>query len=288
MNGKLGRLNNGLSKFFNFLIFSNIYLAIGAMLTTYMVIKLLGFSFNFTPILILFLTTFFIYNLNRQTDLNEDRINHPKRVEFIDRYKYLFPLSIIGYLFALILALQHNFMTFLMSLIPFILGFIYSVFRMKKIFLMKNIIVALGWASITLVVGAYFEISDLFINTVIWIIFLFIFLRILIVVIIFDIRDVVGDKIHNIQTFPVKYGIKKTKDIIIILNFLSLSVLLIGFILNLLPIGVSLIGIFTLFMGFLYIYLLNKKFDIKLLCEVIVDGEYILLGIISFIVISLV
>jgi len=145
---------------------------------------------------------------------------------------------------------------------------------------MKNIIVSLGWAIIPFYVAIYlgtFLLGTLFIS-------FFIFLRIFIGVIMFDIRDNKGDKIHRIETIPIHCGIKQSKNIILFLNFLSFVVLIIGCLLGLLSIILSLItAVFGFIMGISYIYFINK-IDIKFLCDVVVDSEYFLFGVVSFII----
>ena len=41
---------------------------------------------KFEPLVISFLATFFIYNLNKKTDILEDSINYPERRKFVDKY----------------------------------------------------------------------------------------------------------------------------------------------------------------------------------------------------------
>ncbi len=261
-----------------FLVYSNIYLSIGASCLTYVVIKLFGYPVDFIPMLILFFTTFFIYNLNRKTDLDEDNLNCPERVKFTEAYGYLFPLSVVGYVFALTLALNHNFMTFLMSLIPAILGLVYSVFRLKKIFLLKDIIVALGWASIPFVVGAYFKLSGLFTSVTIWILFLFVFVRVFITTVVFDIRDSSGDKIHRIKTLPNILGIKKTRYFLYIINILFGLFLLLTIYINILSSLACILSFIVIYCHF-YIFLIGRINNDKLVYGILVDGEYILMGI---------
>jgi 4-hydroxybenzoate polyprenyltransferase len=185
---------------------------------------------------------------------------------------------------------MHSFMTFLIVLIPVIFVLVYSLNwklkhnlkhkRLKERFFIKNFIVALGWAIIPFYAAVYnnsFSLGVLFISA-------FIFLRIFIGAIMFDIRDILGDKARNIQTIPTKYKEENVKKILIILNFLSLLSLLVPFLISLLPADGILIGLFGLFMGFLYINLFGRKFDIRFLCDVIVDGEYVLLGVVTFLI----
>jgi len=53
----------------NFLVYSNIYLAVGASCIAYITMVLLGLNFEFMPLFFTFSETFFVYNLNRQTKI---------------------------------------------------------------------------------------------------------------------------------------------------------------------------------------------------------------------------
>lgn len=96
-----------------------------------------------------------------------------------------------------------------------------------------------------------------------------------------------GDKINNIKTLPVRYGINTTRNLIIILGIISVAILFSGyFLFNVFPLHhVIIISIFTLLITYYYFDLTKKgkNFDQKFLCNVIVDGEYVLLGVIALI-----
>ena len=281
-----------IKNFFLFLAHINLIISLGTIGFAYLTASLLSLPPDFIFYFICFLVASFVYSINRLTDIREDVINNPRRTEFVEKQSNLFFVySLLSLIIALILSYLHSFLTFLIILLPIIFVIVYSIKwipksislhkrRLKEIFLMKSIIVSLGWALIPFYVIIY-------LNTFLFGIFFisfFIFLRIFIGTIMFDIRDVKGDKINGIQTIPVCCGIKESKNIILFLNFLSFIILFVGCLLGLLPMGLGLIiAAFGFVMGVLYIHLMNK-INIRFLCDVIVDSEYFLFGVISFII----
>jgi 4-hydroxybenzoate polyprenyltransferase len=271
-----------IKSFFNTLAYANIIISLGPVAFVYLITRLLQLPSEPLMFIIAFLIAFFVYSFNRLTDIKEDIINNPERAEFFKKRAYLFiSIGIIALILALFLAILKSLLVFTIVLLPAIFVTIYSIKwipqkqkRLKEIFLIKNILVSLGWFLISLFVAAYVNIFSIGIL----IIGLFIFLRIFIGCIMFDVRDIEGDKIHRIYTIPIKFGIKKTRNIILILNFISFVILPL-FSLSMLTLAVSIVA---LLFGLLYYFKINKKIDMKFLCNVVVDGEYVILGLVPF------
>lgn len=276
-----------LKQLFNYLAYINVIISLGAMSLTYMTASLFSIHSDLFMYVISGLITFFVYSFNRFTDIKEDIINNPKRTYIIKKHGYLFLFgALVSITLAIIFSYLHSFLTLILVSLPALFVLIYSVKwlpkfisykRLKEIPIIKNILVSLGWSIIPFYVSIYsntFHLGMFYIS-------IFIFLRIFIGVIMFDIRDIKGDKIYNIQTIPVRYGIEKSKYIILMLNILTLLIFVFGIFMKMLPFYVFFIGLFAFFMGILYIYLIDR-YDINFLCNVIVDGEYVLLGLITF------
>jgi len=267
-------MKKNIERFLYFLVYSNIYLAVGAACITTSFLILLNAPFDLMAPFVYFSLVFFLYTINRYTDKLEDKINYPSRLEFFRRYgKYILIFSSLLFIFSLVLLFSVNLNSFFIFLVPFILVLFYSVFRLKKIFFMKNIIVATGWATIPFFIFAqsHFLLSIYAVFTL----FLFLFFRVLLGSIFFDIKDVTGDKIYKIRTIPSRWGIKKTKYVLHSFNFIASFVLILGYLLqylNALVILPSLIMIYTFFC----IQLIGK-FDIRTLCDLLVDGDGIIL-----------
>jgi 4-hydroxybenzoate polyprenyltransferase len=196
-----------------------------------------------------------------------DKINYPERVEFALKYgKLLLYLSIIFYIFAVLLAFLYNILVMLLTVLPFFIILLYD--RVKKFFLIKSLIIGILWASSVILVAASLNTF----NTTVFSFFLFVFLRDFINSIFFDIRDVSGDKVKGIKTLPVEIGVKKTLFLLKILNIFSGFLLIIFVIFKLLPVvAYSLIGL--VFYNMIYYELYKRKINKILLYDVIADSE---------------
>jgi len=270
-------MKKNIERFLYFLVYSNIYLALGALSIAYMSIVLLQVPFRWEPLFIAFSGTFFLYNLNRKTDIGEDRINYPERVEFFEKYgSIIFKVSIIFFVSSLLLALLNGIITFLVVLTPFVLVILYSVLRLKKIFLIKNIFVGMGWATIPLLAGLYSHPN--YIITLI-VVMLFIFLRVWMGTAIFDVKDIVGDRIYKISTIPGRYGIKTLKLFSYLLNTSAGILILYCSFIKILPIEGFLVFLIT-FYSYFTIFLIGKS-DIKFVSNILVNGDGWIMGLLA-------
>ena len=200
-----------------FLVYSNIYLSLGAAIVALATIFLMKKPIVWDLLFIPFSASFLVYNLNRLTDSSEDSINIPERHIFIQKYgRGIFIISILLYVIALYLAFHSNLYVLLFTIIPVMGAFIYSYFRFKRFFLIKNLIVSLSWGFSALLVGGFFKEFDI----LLLLIYIFFALQLLSNVIIFDIKDVRGDSVYKIRTLPEKIGIEKTKRICFFILFL--------------------------------------------------------------------
>jgi 4-hydroxybenzoate polyprenyltransferase len=266
-----------------FLIHSNIYLAFGAPAIAYICMVLLQAPFRWEPLAISFCATLFLYNLNRHTDMEEDSVNYPERVKFVKKNgRTVFYLSAVLYILSLWLAFANSTLTLAIALVPLALVFSYSVIRLKKLLIFKNVIVALGWALVTFLVLSYTSLPvtpEVYLAPAALSVFAFIFMRVLIDTIVFDILDVEGDRKGRIKTIANTFGVKKVKLLCHTLNVLSLLAFLLlwdAF----LPID-SLTSNMVIVWSFLYIFLITRA-DVKNISDFVVDGEIVLLGLVVF------
>jgi 4-hydroxybenzoate polyprenyltransferase len=270
-----------MNKVLNFLIHSNIYLGLSASAVAYLCMVLLGMPIFWQPMAIAFCVTFFLYSLNRYTDMEEDRINYPGRVKFIKSSgKPVFYFSAALYAFSLYLALTNSIASFMIALAPFILVFSYSVIRLKKLLVLKNLIVAFGWAMVAFLALSYTHPATYF-EPLSMSVFMFFFIRVLIDTVAFDAQDVEGDKVSRVRTIANTFGINKVKTICHALNIFMIVFFMLAwnFDISSMPITANLIIIWS----FLYMFLINR-FGVRGITDVISEGELILLGIVVFVI----
>jgi 4-hydroxybenzoate polyprenyltransferase len=192
-----------------FLVHSNLFISLGATSVAVSTILLAGFSIDAVPLFIVFSVTFFVYSFNRLTDIEEDEYNLPARVSFVRRFgKPLFGVGIALYLVAAATAIVLGVPGAPAMAIPLLVAVLYSVVGFKRVLLVKNLLVGLSWGLIPLGVGFYFE-APAGVNAV----FMFVFVTIALTVaaMVFDIKDIEGDRKAGIDTVPIVLGVAWTR-----------------------------------------------------------------------------
>lgn len=187
---------------------------------------LLRVPMNPALLIIAFSGSMLIYSLNRHMDRQEDMINLPERSEFSRQYGWYFiSASVPLFGISLILAIMQSFIVLVVVLMPFTVGVLYSYFRIKRIFFLKNLAVSLAVsATLLIVVAVYLPPPSTWLP-----LFGILVTGVLVNTIIFDIKDVTGDAFAGIRTLPVTLGTRKTQAICFILlaimTFLSIPLI---------------------------------------------------------------
>lgn len=283
-----------ISQALDFLIFSNLYISLGAMSFTYVFFKFAGIPLNYI-ILIPFLIMFVIYTFNRKTDAKEDALNDPDKFEFNKSYnKYLLAFAFAGFGLLVVFNFIKGIKYGLEVLVPFAIGLLYSsrislkskMIRLKDIVFFKNFIVAVTWAFVTIIIPASF--LNIPLKQEIYLLSFFVFSRLLISEIFCDIKDVEGDPEAGTKTIVTVYGLSFTNKLLYFLNIAFTLILIIGYWVGILSTFLLEIGIFSASYGFLYILLYNlKAIEINKLSNIIVDGQFIAVGFFVFVITSL-
>ncbi|NQE45136.1 Digeranylgeranylglyceryl phosphate synthase [ANME-1 cluster archaeon GoMg2] len=265
----------------SFLIVSSIFIGIINLLLIYFCFLLLGLALNLYILLAAFFLTFSIYNLNKLTDIAEDLVNAPERAEYvIGKEKVILCFSIIAYIFALLLGISTNILSVPILLFPFFIGLIYStkilsVFglsRLKDIVFMKNFIVTLSWTVEAIFLSAIFLHGT---SLTILLLFYFVFTKIFINAVSFDIRDIEGDRISGVETIPVVFGRRKAKNLLLILNSTFIPWLAFSYLAGYFH-QYLFVLIFAIAYGYWYIlHFCKEGLKIGKSMDLLVDGEWI-------------
>lgn len=278
-----------LDKILSFLLSSSIFMATCGLLKTYFSYLMFGTSPDYKLLLATFLVIFAVYCINKLTDTEEDAINVPERVNFIaGKKEVLIYLSVFSYIFAIILGFSESFWIMLVLLFPLCAGIGYSISvspkipKLKDIFAVKSLIVALSWsigATFLPVIGSK-GISSIFIV----LIFYFFFTKSFINTVLFDVRDIKGDKLSGVKTIPVGIGKEMTKKLLLIINSTLITLILLMIIFGLVN-RFILILIFCIFYGYWYIfYFCNSKRIHGRLLDILVDGEWFFVFILCILI----
>ena len=246
-----------------------------------------------TPLLLVmaYLFSYGAYMMNRGAEIDSDAVSHPERTAHLtSRKRYLSVISggcfLLGYAFAYTV----NLIFFGALLVPLAFSLLYSVgskrlvgvigvSKLKDKLLVKNLFISLGWSLIPVLVGLYF----LRLEAVLALMGGFIFLRLMVNTLIFDVRDVEGDTEQGVRTVPVAYGIRATYRAMAAIDLATFAYLATALLLGLLPISAAILAILPAYSLF-YAYIARRPgANLGFICDVLVDGEYLFWGPLVFV-----
>ncbi|MEN4006604.1 MAG: UbiA family prenyltransferase [Methanobacteriaceae archaeon] len=276
-------------KIISFLVLSSLFISINCLLATYFSFLLFNIKPNLNLLLAAFFVTFTIYNLNKLTDKEEDSVNLPERADYVQGNERLLLLSsILSCFTALLLGFLVNFWTIPVILFPFIVGVFYSmrihpkIPRLKDVVGVKSFIVALSWT-----VGATFTpaVYSQKATIVIILIFYFFFIKLFVNTILFDVRDIEGDKKSGVKTIPVAIGRSKTKKLLLAIHSSLIPWLVVSMLLGLFTRYLPVL-IFCIVYGYWYInHFCNENKKIQgFPLDLLVDGEWLFVAALCFVV----
>ena len=192
-----------------FLVHSNLLISASATGVALSTMLLVDLQPDPRALFIVFAATLFVYSLNRLTDIEEDRENVPGRADFTDRYgRALFAFGVGLYLVAIAGAIALDLPGAPLLVLPAVVAALYSLFRVKQLLFVKNLIVGLSWGIIPLGVAVYYGTGPSA-----GIVFLSAFFTIMLTVAaaVFDIKDIDGDSEEGIRTAPIAFGARETR-----------------------------------------------------------------------------
>ncbi len=259
----------------SWLAYTNIVVALSAAFSLYTAFIFMSTEVHWPSVLSLFLITFAVYNFDRSSQSKLDKINHPERQNFISFRKYLLYISIASYAAALIIVGSTELR--LMLLFPLAAALLYKYGGLKRIFLLKNITVAVAWAIPITFIPVLGDSSMPAGLTLAF--FSFFALRAFVNAVAYDIKDIKGDARFSINTMPVKLGVPKTKLLLYNITIFA-GCLAVYFAVVFSSMSILFISMITAYNIF-YIYRIGKT-EIKFLSDFIMDGEFIVMGFLAF------
>lgn len=258
---------------FRFLSVSSLFVGATGFFQTLAGYHLLEVSPSIPICTAVFLMTFSLYSLNKLTDMKEDAINMPERLNFLKgRRNLIIIYSVVAYLLCILLTFFDKPSSVFIVFVPLIANALYGsrllpgLPRLKDISFMKNIVVAVSWAVTTTLLPAghilnekstialvlYFMLAKAFVNTV-----------------LYDVRDVTGDKENGIRTMPVIFGQKKTTFVLLAINATLLPLLMF------LDGNARVLAAVLILNGFAYIIFFANRKNL-LAMDLFVDGEWMI------------
>lgn len=205
-------------QFFRFLAFSNVYVSLGAAALTLYVMAWQSSNTNWTIIGFVFFATLFAYNIQRKLGKSNHSINFSEQDTWTSKHNGLIHFIIIfSFLGCSYFFLQLPYHSSWLIVLLAVLSLLYVLeiksfpsLRMLPFF--KVFVVGFVWAGVVVLIPISINIENnsLFtwpIQLMTISVALFIFGESL----PFDIRDLRLDKASSLQTFPIKFGVSKTK-----------------------------------------------------------------------------
>lgn len=227
---RIETVKNWLCKIFGLLAVSSLLISCTGFFQTMGGYILLGAPPNLLICFSVFLLTFGIYSINKLTDIREDAINRPDRINFLrGREIYILAISVLALILSAILAYINEPLAVLILLVPFIANCVYgsqihpALPRLKDIPFVKNIIVGLSWAIVcTLMPAVTLDVVQLLpMASIVYLMVIKDFINSTLC----DLKDVNGDRESGVRTIPVVLGPRKTKNILLTLSCTLLPLL---------------------------------------------------------------
>lgn len=280
VNRHMNLIYEKIESFISFLLSSSLYMSINGFLKTYYSFFLFGALISWDLLLANFLVVFAVYCMNRLTDKEEDAINSPERASLVNGNEKILGFTVaFSYITAIVLGAFENVFAMLTLLFPLCTGIAYNVKispklpRLKDIFGVKNIIVALSWAVITtfLPLASSGKASLILILSL----FYFFFIKSFVNTVLYDIRDIEGDQKNGIITIPVGIGKSNTKTLLRVLTSSLLFLSFVLLIMNQISFGLFITMAFCAFNAYWYIdYTCNNDKLHKLKMPILINGEW--------------
>ncbi|MDL5501638.1 MAG: hypothetical protein QSU88_00315, partial [Candidatus Methanoperedens sp.] len=114
-------------------------------------------------------------------------------------------------------------------------------------------------------------------------IFYYIFIKYIINTILFDVRDIDGDRTNGVITIPVFFGLKKTKNILLLLNSTLIPFTILSYLKGFFREYLFVLILIILY-GYWYIlHFCSENIEIGKSLDLLVDGEWTLVVLIVLI-----
>lgn len=193
------------------LVHSNVFISLAAACVAVTTMLLTDLGVRPGPPFIAFAVTMFVYSANRLLDLAEDERNLPTRAAFTRRYgRYCLAASVALYLGAVAVAVTFDVPGVPALLVPVVVTVLYSWGGLKRVLLVKNLLVGASWGLIPLGVGVYTGRPA---HPTILALGSWVGCTLTVAAVVFDIKDVEGDRAAGIHTVPTRYGPATTRRV---------------------------------------------------------------------------
>ncbi len=282
-------------RFLSFFVSTSAFLALNSAFLLFFSFIIQGILVDSVLLLTAFTLTFALYNFDRLVGQEEDLVNDPEKRFFLTKLgKPWVVVAVCSLLFSFATGLTRGFdvvLTLFVSLLTLVLysfGFPFLT-RFKNILGVKNVVVAATWAFVATSLPNFsvFFVSRKTSLTLLTSVFYFIFIKLFINTVIFDVRDVEGDSAAGLRTLPLVLGINGARKLLYLVNMSLFPWLLVSWFYLSFSWMHLLVLIFSIFYGFLYIHFFVKEVPPqRIFFDLFIDGEWLLTGLLAFLLFS--
>ncbi|MBP2029627.1 4-hydroxybenzoate polyprenyltransferase [Methanohalophilus levihalophilus] len=229
--------------------------ALGAICVVYMCAVLSSIPITWDFMALVYLIFYCIYLYDYSSGAEEDLINNIDRSEYLQEEKNSKKIAFTLYASILTVAaiyvVKSDIVNMLVGFSVLTLGVLYHPYfkhLTKVIPAFKNIFVSAVWSLLAIFLFMYYSYP---ITPTALVLAAFVFLRMLTIQIVFDMRDVEGDKKNGLLTVPLLF--KENDSIILnLLNIMTIGVLIYGIYMGIVP-ATSIMMLFVFFYAYSYI-----------------------------------
>jgi len=282
-----------------FLLESSLYLSLGAVSMYYAIHALQGIKPSTTMMYIVFFYIFAMHTFNRYYEQSKNEFSEPARTRFFKSYgKTLITAAYLASLSTLYFSYVLGLEIFVLLLFSFLMGIIYSVRiiplkplpfikykRLKDIPGSKDIFVSVAWAWIIVLIPMFNH--DIYFSYELMTVLAFTLVTVFMRSVVFDVIRIEGDRIVGRETIPIIIGTKHTRTILLLFTLMISVYLITSSMFGLIPsLGYYLIisPIFIIFC----LYLFHKRrMQPSRLFEAVIDANFILTGLITYVWLSI-
>ncbi len=278
----------------DFLLHTNIMVAVGAGSMTYACSKIQSFDNAFIHTAIAFFYILSMQVLNNLFAIKSDIYNNPDRAKlYKNNYALFGTITCIFGAAGLFLSFRTGITSFSLLLIMSILGLSYNLKiippfltvkkrrRIKDIPGAKTILIAMAWGIVTSILPALSNISNIYSALIA---FIFSAGLVFVTTALVDILGIQGDRITGRETIPILIGEKKSVTII---KQVLISIIVILILTSFFGI-IHALGFFLvippLLMLYITVYINKEKIESRMKFRFIIEFNYIIAGIIAGII----
>jgi len=267
-----------LNLIWNEFVYGGHLISFGAVSIVFTSAILLDIDISWEFFIIVYLVSFSSLLYNRYKENKTDFLTNIQRTKFLDKYFRHINLIIFfsGITLILIFLYYKKITAFLFVISLFILSFFYTKYLKRitsKIIVFKNICFSVITSLLVILLSIYYSHSLLFFS--LFLILIFIFLRMFVNTVFLDIKDIESDKKEMLLTLPIVLGKEKTLKILEIITILSIMPIILGVYLGIIPVFSLMLGFVVLY-TFYYFKKSTEKENFHLVNYILADFEFIL------------